>query len=263
MEKAPEESTALTQVPLEKDDRVKMRLALEIPVRVEGRTDATTTWSEMTRAKDVSAFGVGFNLTRPVKRGRILLLSLPMPRQLRSFDYMEQQYRVYAIVRRCVPVTEGKDAEKFSIGVAFVGKNPPVSWLKDPTKTYDIQSPEGGKGAFTLIEVADYDDDHELREERRRHTRFPVPISVLLESLDSSGQISTAEMTVTENISLGGAAVFASIDAEIGSFIRFTSQQYNVTLISVVRARRIGPDGIPRLHLEFVDRLFPLEGIGE
>lgn len=176
---------------------------------------------------------------------------------------MEPQYRVFAIVRRCVPVEEGKDADKFALGVAFIGKNPPISWLKDPKKTFDIQAPEGGKGAFTLIEVADEADGPDLQDERRRHTRFPVPISVLLEALDSSGQVSIAEMTVTENISLGGAAVFASIDAEIGSFIRFTSQQYNVTLISVVRAKRMGPDGIPRLHLEFVDRLFPLEGIGE
>jgi hypothetical protein len=28
-----------------------------------------------------------------------------------------------------------------------------------------------------------------------------------------------------------------------------------------VRARRLGADGIPRLHLEFIDRQWPLEGI--
>lgn len=250
----------MTQVP-DEENRVNVRVTLEIPVRVEGRTDATTAWTEVTRAKDVSAFGVGLTLTRAVKRGRILLLSLPMPRQLRSYDYMEPQYRVYSVVRRCVPVTEGKDSDRFAIGVAFIGKNPPVSWLKDPTKFYDIKTPEDGKGTFTLIEIDDSDENFNLQSERRRHTRFPVPVSVLLEALDASGQVSTAEMTVTENISVGGAAVFASIDAAIGSFLRFTSQQYNVTLIAVVRGKRVGPDGIPRLHLEFVDRLFPLEGI--
>lgn len=238
-----------------------MRVTLELPVRVEGRTDPSTSWSEVTRAKDVSAFGSGFNLTREVRKGRILLLSLPMPRQLRSYDYMEPQYRVYSVVRRCVPVEEGKEAEKFALGVAFIGKNPPLSWLKDPTKLFDIKTSEGGKGSVTLVEVESFDDGFDLQADRRRHTRFPVPVSVLLEALDAGGQVSTAEMTVTENISVGGAAVFASIDAEIGSFIRFTSQQYNVTLISVVRGKRVGPDGIPRLHLEFVDRSFPLEGI--
>lgn len=246
-----------------RDNRIKMRVSLEIPVRVEGKVDSSTSWSEMTRAKDVSAFGVGFTLTRAVKKGRLLQLVLPMPRQLRNHDHMDAQYRVYSVVRRCVPIQEGPDKDKFAIGVAFIGKNPPVSWLKDPTKTYDIKSAEGGKGSFTLIEVPDVDEGVELREERRRHTRFPVPVSVLLESLDAGGQVSTAEMTVTENISLGGAAVFASIDVEVGSFIRLTSSQYNVTLISVVRGKRVAADGIPRLHLEFIDRHFPLEGIGE
>lgn len=241
------------------EERIKMRVSLELPVRVEGRVDPATSWSEITRAKDVSAFGVGFHLSRPVRKGRILLLSLPMPRQLRSYDHMEPQYRVYSVVRRCVAAEDPKESGRFALGVAFVGKNPPISWLQDPSKTYSIEAPPGGKGPFTLVEVSD--DDVEFLEERRRHTRYPVPVSVLLEALDQAGDVFSAEMTVTENISLGGAAVFASIDAEVGSFIRFTAEQYRVTLISVVRGKRLGPDGIPRLHLEFVDRLFPLEGI--
>jgi hypothetical protein len=48
---------------------------------------------------------------------------------------------------------------------------------------------------------------------------------------------------------------------EIGEFVRVKSENYNVSIISIVRGRRIGQDGIPRLHVEFVDRLFPLEGI--
>lgn len=251
----------MSRTPNEQEQRIKMRVSLEIPLRVEGRVDAATSWTEITRAKDVSAFGVGFNLSRPVKRGRILLLSLPMPRQLRSYDYMEPQYRVYSVVRRCVQIEDEKELGRYALGVAFVGKNPPISWLKDPTKLYDVQAPPGGKGQFTLVEIADTGED--LQAERRRHTRFPVPVTVLLEGLDAGGNVYSAEMTVTENISLGGAAVFASIDAEVGSFIRFTAEQYRVTLISVVRGKRLGPDGIPRLHLEFVDRLFPLEGIDE
>ncbi len=30
-------------------------------------------------------------------------------------------------------------------------------------------------------------------------------------------------------------------------------------VVAVVRARRLGPDNIPRLHLEFVDKQWPLE----
>lgn len=68
-------------------------------------------------------------------------------------------------------------------------------------------------------------------------------------------------MTVTENISLGGASIFTSLNVEVGDFLRITSEQYKTTIISIVRGKRVGPDGIPRLHVEFVDRFFPLEGV--
>jgi len=34
-----------------------------------------------------------------------------------------------------------------------------------------------------------------------------------------------------------------------------------LALVAAVRAARTGADGIPRLHLEFIDRQWPLEGI--
>jgi len=79
--------------------------------------------------------------------------------------------------------------------------------------------------------------------------------------LDPDGNICDRETTVTENISLGGAAVFTAKPLDAGTFVRFVSERYQMNILSVVRGSRVGPDGITRLHLEFVDRLFPLEGI--
>ena len=76
------------------------------------------------------------------------------------------------------------------------------------------------------------------------------------------GNVVESELTVTENISLGGAAVFTTLKASRGTFLRVSSDRFNVTILSVVRGSRVGQDGITRLHLEFIDRLFPLEGIG-
>jgi hypothetical protein len=73
--------------------------------------------------------------------------------------------------------------------------------------------------------------------------------------------VAASESTVTENLSLGGASVFTTLNAEPGSFVRISSERTNVKIISVVRGKRTGPDGIPRLHLEFIDDFFPLEGI--
>jgi hypothetical protein len=65
------------------EDRRIQRIGLALPIRIEGKVNREVAWSEITRLQDVSAFGAGFNLNRPVKRGRLVALTLPMPRQLR------------------------------------------------------------------------------------------------------------------------------------------------------------------------------------
>ena len=81
----------------------------------------------------------------------------------------------------------------------------------------------------------------------------------MIEVLDEKGQVGAKETTVTENISRRGAAVFTTLDITRGRFVRVTSVQYQIAVIAAVRARRVGANGIPRLHLEFVDKRWPLE----
>lgn len=245
---------------IDKETRRIQRLTLALPVRVEGKIDKTVSWNEITRLKDISALGAGFLLSRPVKRGRIVALTLPMPRQLRCYDHMEPQYRVWGLVRRCVTVKNNTTPEQYAIGLAFIGKNPPMGYSDNPAQLYDIIE-RSEDGFWQITEAPGNPDERELPRELRRHSRYPIPISFLIETLDDEGNVTAAEMTVTENISLGGAAVFTSLETYPGAFLRVTSEQYKTTIISVVRGRRVGPDGIPRLHLEFIDHFFPLEGI--
>jgi hypothetical protein len=244
----------------EKEDRRIQRIGLALPIRIEGKVNLEVAWSEITRLQDVSAFGAGFNLNRPVKRGRLVALTMPMPRQLRCYDYMEPQYRIWGLVRRCVTIKNAISAEQYAIGVAFIGKHPPLSYKDDPAKLYEITQLEE-KGFWHLVEAPDVPDEKDLPKELRRHSRYQIPVNVLLEILDEEGNVIEAEMTVTENISLGGASVFTSLHADVGSFIRFSSEQYNTSIISVVRGKRLGIDSIPRLHVEFIDHYFPLQGI--
>ena len=95
----------------------------------------------------------------------------------------------------------------------------------------------------------------------RPETRYHIPIEVVIEVLDEKGKVSASEKTVTENISRRGAAVFTTLEVTRGRFVRVTSAQYQISAIAAVRGRRIGANGVPRLHLEFVDRQWPLEGI--
>ena len=131
--------------------RIRERLALQLPVRVRGRETLDFEWTEMTRLTNVTPFGAGFTLKRPTERGRLLHMTIPMPRQLRVFDHVEDQYRIWAIVRHL----KGKITDKgpaFEVGVAFIGKRPPVSYESQPWKRYEISfgaSDTSGQGLTT------------------------------------------------------------------------------------------------------------------
>lgn len=248
-------------VTTEQDARRIRRINLPLPIRVEHSVAKGNSLNEITRLIDVSAFGAGFKLQHPIKRGRLLHMTIPLSRQLRNYDYLEPQYRVWGIVRHCIPVRDKtKNEEKYAIGTAFIGKTPPSSYHDDPAKIYEISHRDDSQ-FWRIVEALSIPDESHLPKEDRRHTRHQIPVSITLESLDDIGNVIASETTVTENISLGGAAVFTAMNVNVGSFLRVISEQYKVSLTSIVRGKRRGKDGIPRLHLEFFDRYFPLEGI--
>jgi hypothetical protein len=250
-----------------KSKRTRERLRLSLPIRVSGRETLGSEWFEMTRLLDVTPFGARFIIAHPTERGRLLHLTMPMPRQLRSYDHLETQYSVWALVRHVEmhAGTEAKSGEKsadegarFIIGVAFIGKRPPASYEKDPTTRYEVTS----SAWDSLCQVREkIEPEDGRRADRSKETRLQMPIEVVVEVLDEKGAILKREETVTENISRHGAAVFTSLVAERGRFIRLTGTRSGLSVLAVVRARRAGVDGIPRLHLEFVDREWPLEGV--
>jgi len=228
-------------------------MRLSLPVRVFCREGAGEEWTEQTRLEDVTPFGASFRLRRPIDVGRLVHLHMPMPRQLRCFDHIEDQYRVWALVRRVTMAGETERGEQlFSFGVAFVGKHPPASYQADPQTRYEI--------------AADPTDQTLWRagEQKRafvesRETRLTLPVDVVVEVLDERGMVAQSEQTVTENISRRGAAVFTSLKVERGRFVRLRSARFSLSVLAIVRRTRKGEDNIERLHLEFVDRQWPLE----
>jgi hypothetical protein len=63
---------------------------------------------------------------------------------------------------------------------------------------------------------------------------------------------------VTENISAKGAAIYTTLSLPIGRFIRLSSKQFKLSVYAAVRGFSMGPAGIPRIHVEFIDREWPL-----
>lgn len=233
--------------------RIRERLELKLPVRVRCRETPDFEWMEVTRLTDVTPFGAGFTLKRPTETGRLLHMTIPMPRQLRVFDHVEDQYRVWALVRYVRAVPAADKGTVFEIGVAFIGKHAPISHELEPWKRYDLSTPDNqsmpiAEEAVTPVPSSD----------QRIHTRYNIGVDMLLETLDEKGELTATENSVTENISRTGATLYTTMQIPVGRFVRLTSTQYNLTVHAAVRARSTGADGIPRIHVEFIDAEWPL-----
>jgi hypothetical protein len=234
--------------------RIRERLELKLPVRIHCRESPDFEWTEMTRLINVTPFGAGFTLKHPTEKGRLLHMTIPMPRQLRVFDHVEDQYKVWAIVRYVKAIPQVNAIQLiFDIGVAFIGKHPPTSYESEPWKRYDIatSSLESMPAAEEIVEF-------NATSDQRSHTRHNIAVDMLLEVLDEKGEVAHSEQTVTENISRMGATLFTTLHAPVGRFVRVTSEQYKITVFATVRARNIGADGIPRIHIEFIDKEWEL-----
>ena len=234
--------------------RIRERLELKLPVRILCRETPDFEWMEVTRLINVTPFGAGFTLKRPTETGRLLHMTIPMPRQLRVFDHLEDQYRVWALVRYVKKIA-GPDNKNplFEVGVAFIGKRPPASYEHEPWKRYDVSTT-----AIHSMATAEEIVKPIRTSDQRIHTRHNIPVDMVLEVLDEKGEVGHTEITVSENISRRGATVFTTLQVPIGRFLRLTSQQYGLTVHAAVRARSTGADGIPRLHVEFIDSEWPL-----
>ena len=232
--------------------RIRERLALHLPVRIQGRETPDFAWTEMTRLNNVTPFGAGFTIKHPTEKGRLLYMTIPMPRQLRVFDHVEDQYRIWAIVRH-VKARPTNNGMSFDVGVAFIGKRPPRSYATEPWKRYDVSTTE--------FQASTSPDDIVTplpSEDQSVYTRHNIAVDMKVELIDESGEVVGTEHTVTENISGHGATLFTTLQIAQGRFIRLTSEQYSVTVHAAVRTRSTGVDGVPRIYVEFIDKEWPL-----
>ncbi len=227
--------------------RIRERLALHLPVRVRVRETPDHEWTEMTRLMNVTPFGAGFTLKRPTEKGRLLHLTIPMPRLLRVFDHVEDQYRVWAIVRYLKSELRA-DGLVFYVGVAFIGKRPPASYEQEPWRRYDVAT-NASDGLPTAQDMTVSADDE---------TRHQIAVDMRVELLDETGGVVDTEQTVSEAIGPHGATLFTTLNVDQGRFIRLTSEQHKIMAHAAIRSRHIGPDGIARIQVEFVDKEWPL-----
>jgi len=236
----------------EKFKRIRERLELHLPVRVHCREAKDVEWTEITRLINVTPFGAGFSLKHPIEKGRLVHMTIPMPRQLRVFDHVEDQYRVWALVRYVRSASD--ENATFEVGVAFIGKHAPKSHAEDPSKRFEI----GRTTPETLSQVEEWEPTAAELSDKRLATRHNIPVDMLIETVNEQGETELSEHTVTENISQKGAALYTTLTLPVGRFIRLTSEQFKMTVFAAVRGHSMGPSGVPRVHVEFIDREWPL-----
>ncbi len=230
--------------------RIRARLPLKLPIWVFYRESVDYEWTEKSRLVDVSQFGAGFTLPRPVDVGRLMRVMIPLPYQLRSFDHFKTLYSVWALVRHVSLVTQ--QPTLFRVGVAFVGKDAPPSYLEEPARRYvllPMKSDQPSLWRITRLPLA----------QKRREPRLNIPLEVVVETLDQNGKPSMREHTVTEAISRLGICVPTSLDGGPGRMLKITSVTDRVSRFATVRSREIKSDGVARLGLEFVGDHWPLD----
>ena len=237
-----------------KTTRRRSRIPLTLPIRVRCRESHGYQWIEQSRLVDVTHFGAGFTLRRPVEPGRLLLLTIPLPQQLRCFDHAEPQYSVWSLVRHASAIRKAQlqRSALFRVGVAFVGKRPPRAYEEDPTIRYEPLPID--RGQTTMSRVSERRPDNQ-----RRETRLIIPLEVLIEALDENGKPTLQEHTVTETLSSLGTCVPTSLDVGVGRILRVTSARDQVSIFAAIRSRKLAPDGVPRLGLEFLGEPWPLQ----
>jgi hypothetical protein len=235
------------------------REASSLPVRVECHESEDHRWEDVTQLLDVSPFGSRLQIKHPTEPGRLLHLTVPMPRRLRCFDHEEEQYRIWSLVRhvKALPAAD-EELPHFQIGVAFIGKDRPPTHEIDPAQRYGIAPGLTGSDFWSLRKGPDSDSPHLDSRDRRTEERYDIADHVILEVYDAEGRVFDKDEAQTENISRHGMAVITNLDIVRGRYIRVRSAQYKIAIIAAVR--RLVPVGAKnknRLHLEFVDQQWP------
>src|SRR5687768_6458655 len=181
---------------------------------VKAKEKGGDSWKEVADILTVSATGAEFILVRECKVGQLVSLLIPLPPHLRCHDHEKELYRVWGLVQHCTTL---KKQNSFHLGVAFIGKDAPRSYDRDPSQTYRIC----GMRENGLWKVAEAETPFTTRKE----TRHRRQIAFYLALLDAKKVDIGGEQTTTEDISCSGAAVYSTLDISVGDRVKFISEE--------------------------------------
>ena len=240
-----------------KERRREKRIQPGVPVRVTGHEKDGTCWEELTEVLDASKGGVCFQVQHEVGVGQVLYLVAPFPPELRGFDDKSAAYKVYALVRHA---TENNG--EWRVGLRSLGKVAPKGYDERPWTRYRLPSdaPRGDAGPG---QAPSSKEDETPSTGVRRFERFEIFVGFLITPLDEKGLPSQGELGVSENISRGGARLKTSLDLEPGQHVHLKDTDSDFESRAEVRHNFVGPDGVRRVNVMFLDSQGPTHLLGK
>ncbi len=231
------------------EKRSAERSSAELRTIVQVKEAKDEGWKEITKVTTVSKNGAGFTLTRPCTVGRLISLVLPMPPELRAYDHKEKVYPIMGLVQYCNAVNVD-GVSTYHVGVGFVGKELPESYMADPQQGYRITGvTDDGLWRFTEAGTA---------FKPRQNPRLWAAVDVTISLIKKDRQPSDKEAVATSNISASGLSAICQLTAEIGDRVKVACKEYDFYAIAIVRNCNPADNG-NSIHLEFVEHSFPME----
>jgi hypothetical protein len=137
-----------------KSRRLAERKPSTLKVHIHCRESEDQSWEETSTLKDLSTSGARLTVKHSPEYGQLLLLTLPLPRHLRAFDKAERDYRVWVVVRSVKVIAMAQPGKTLNeVGVAFIGKTPPPSFIRDPGTRYDLKPTPTRSGLWDVREM--------------------------------------------------------------------------------------------------------------
>lgn len=231
---------------------------MQLALAVQGYASNGAAWEEAATTLDVSPGGLSFASRQAMIKGQVLHLAVPLPKSLRQFDHAAPSYYVYAIVRNVLV-----DDSASRVGVMFFGKDPPRGFERTPGARFLLPSDLAPE---TIPEPATPPPPLRIPERRpvphdrlghRRHERFDTFVNFQLELVDEWGAVLAEEMTVSENISMGGTRCPTKLALHKGDVLSVREVGGPFETRALVVNTFLGGDRVRRLNLRFLDDRSP------
>jgi hypothetical protein len=223
------------------------------PIRVEWQAGEETR-SEMTRLLDFDSDGAAFTLASPPEVGQLLRLTQPAAGGYVYGDSAEGSRETWALVWALVPACVGPSPRHIA-RVLFCGSDVPRPVAESNSETYKYVLEDDGRLRLQR-DAARAGNSPDAN--RRRESRIYLPYEVSAQVLGDENEVQDSVLAVTENVSRRGAALRTTLVLPPNSHVRLVCEAANLTLDSIVRASRVGPDNVSRLHVEFLNGQWPL-----